>query len=135
MTAWVLVLAGVAAGDGGMGMGAATAPVAVDLGGRWVGTCDPHVGKRMTAELHSGVLRIGSDPTAACYRFPARPAPGLEGQALLVANAPVGRMPVIYRLERGRLVICCSLNKEWPKDFNITPTTVLLTLKPAARKP
>ncbi len=134
MTAWVLML-GLVAADGGVRTGAAAAPVAVNLDGRWAGPCLPQIGKRMTAELHGGVLRIGSAPSAVRYRFPARPAPGLEGRALLVPDAPVGRMPVFYKLERGRLVICCSLNKEWPEGFNLTSTTLLLTLKPAARKP
>jgi len=58
MTAWVLVLAGVAAGDGGMRMGAATAPVAVDLGGRWVGTYEDDGGFPKVAELSRGVLRL-----------------------------------------------------------------------------
>ncbi len=38
MTAWVLVLAGVTAGDGGTGTGAAGELVAVSLEGRWEGT-------------------------------------------------------------------------------------------------
>jgi hypothetical protein len=135
MTALVLMLAGVTAGDGGVRAGAATAPVAVDLGGRWVGTYQVAVGKTMTAELNGGVLRIGANPAAVRYRFTARRAAGLEGPVLLVPDIPIDHIPAIYKVERGRLVICCSQTKERPTDFSITPTTALIVLKPAARKP
>jgi hypothetical protein len=136
MTALVLILSGVAAGDGGTRAGAATAPVAVDLGGRWVGTYQAEGRKPQAAELSGGVLRVMPARFPFHCRFTARPGGGLEGTVVLVPDAPIGNLPAIYKLERGRLVICCSQTNDLPTAFAVTRTTGLLTLKPAdSRKP
>ncbi len=135
MTAWVLVLAGVAAGDGGTGTGAAMAPVASDLGGRWVGTYHAVGRKTQEAELDGGVLRVGPDRTPARCRFTGRRAAGTEGAVVLVPEIGLGPVPAAYRLDPGRLVICCGRTKALLADFAVTGAAGLIVLQPAARKP
>jgi hypothetical protein len=99
MTAWVLVLAGVTAGDGGQGMGTAREAVSVmprpDV--QWDGTCRDENGLRWHAWLREGHLSRGSGSVFF----------GSD----LVAFKPDGRAVFdlrqvgAYRLEGDRLVI------------------------------
>jgi hypothetical protein len=140
MTAWVLVLAGVTAGDGGMGTGTAASPVAVELSGRWVGTYQEEGFKPEPAELDRGVLRVGPNRMPLRCRFRTQTAGGLQGTVIIVPGpplgVPVGEIAAVYKLERGRLVICVSETYDLPAAFGVTRTTSLLVLKLAeARKP
>ncbi len=140
MLGMVLMLAGVAAGDGGMRMEAAAAPVVADLGGRWVGMGQQEGFKPQPAELDRGVLRVLPNPVPLRCRFRARTAGGLQGTVLIVPGpplgVPVGEIPAIYKLEQGRLFMCVSQTYDLPATFGVTRTTTLLVLKPAeARKP
>ena len=87
MTAWVLVLAGVTAGDGGMGMGAAREPVAVHFEGRWEGTllrtgwaapfpCVWDTAARLLRLKDYGALTARAEAGRAGAAAPASPGPG-----------------------------------------------------------
>jgi hypothetical protein len=99
MTAWVLVLAGVTAGDGGMRTGAAREVVSAkprpDV--RWEGTCRDENGLRWHAWLREGHLSRGSGSVFFGSDLVAfKP----DGTAVF-AFGQVGT----YRLDGDRLVI------------------------------
>jgi len=115
MTAWVLVLAGVTAGDGGTGTGAAREVVSAmprpDV--RWEGTCRDENSLRWHAWLQEGHLShgsgsvfFGSDPVAfkpdgtVLFDFGQVETSRLEGHRLVIRThgllfvlRPVARKP------------------------------------------
>ncbi len=109
MTAFVLVLAGVAAGDGGQRMGAAREPVAVNLeAGNWHGTRRSEV----WAAYHPCVW---SNPARMLVvegygAFIAHAVAGESGAALVEMNGTTYRGT--YRL-RGRNLV---LRVGWGRD-------------------
>jgi hypothetical protein len=145
MAGIVLALAVLTCGDGGPGLGAAKAPVALPFfsgcafSGRWVGMWEGTgwQGARdvRTVELADGVLRtVTADGVGIRY----------DGVKVTVEGAGALRMtiwsdvyhPAIYRYDCGRLVICVSEGGKRPEAFQAGRRTVLLTLRPAApRKP
>ncbi|HZY88260.1 MAG TPA: hypothetical protein VFE78_25715 [Gemmataceae bacterium] len=133
MTSIVLALAGLTAGDGGPGTGAATAQAEFNpLAGSWVGTWRWSLtGATGRAELRGGVVRTFD--SNGRLRF-----------AVVVVREDGGRLrlrddsgvwPGIYRLDGGRLVICAAdvTNIPRPNRFD-APNTNLFTFRPAARR-
>jgi hypothetical protein len=115
MTALVLVLAGVTAGDGGQRLGARSEPVAVmpRPGAEWEGTCRDENGLRWHAWLREGHLGRGSGSVIFGSDLVAFKPDG-------TAVFDFGQVGA-YRLEGDRLVIRTHGQ--------------LFVLRPAARKP
>jgi hypothetical protein len=137
MTAWVLVLAGVTAGDGGMGMGAAREPVAVGLDGWWEGE-EECQWDTTRVDLRRGVLRVFD--RAGTVKESYRVCFGGKGRVSILDNS--GRTFLgIFRLEGRRLLICvsnwCSIlgDDPRPQTFRVDLYSSLLTLRPVPRKP
>jgi hypothetical protein len=131
MTAWVLLVAGVAAGDGGTGMGAAAAPLTeplrLDFSREWEGTVQ--IGRDTeSVNLSGGRMAMrgwGTQP------FSLTLSPG----GLALGSWGQDRFHGTYKVGGGRLLVCVSPVEE-PRPTACTPRDgVLLTLKPAARKP
>ncbi len=134
MTAFVLVLAGVAAGDGGQRMGAAGEPVAIRLTGEWSGICRGDGGKTVEVRLEGGVMR---------YRYRAE-APWADaftctdlggGTFLARWRSVSGTSLGICRLDGERLLLCVAAPGGRPTSFRAGPGTYLYALKLAAPNP
>ncbi len=137
MTTLILVLASVAAGDGGMRTGAAREPVDIRLEGWWEGEEESNLGTARV-DLRHGMLRIfARDGTVQAYyrvRFDG------DGRVSFLDNA--GRTSLgIFRMERRHLLICVS---NWisllgedprPKTFRVDFYSSVLTLHPVPGKP
>jgi hypothetical protein len=138
MLGMVLVLGGVVAGDGGQRREAAAEPVAVSVDGEWEGEWDVGTGKPYQVEMRGRLLRfVGEDDV---YHVTGRCGqPGGGGTVTIKFRYGgadwTGRG--IYKLESGRLRICVTFFPHEPRPavFRVTPKTILITLKPAARKP
>jgi hypothetical protein len=131
MTAWVLVLAGVAAGDGGTGTGTATAPLTeslrLGLSREWVGTAQV-VYVTVPVRLSGGRLAMRGWATQpfALTLSPGGLARGVWGE---------DRVHGAYRV-RGDCVLVCVTAVKHPRPTACTASDgVLFTLKPAARQP
>lgn len=112
------------------------APVVMDVaaliaGTRWVGTyhLPPHYPVKV--ELVGGVLRIVS--RAAC-ELRLQPGAGVSGSCAIIVWRRTYRG--IYRLERGRLIICSGLREDdpRPRTFAATTHSDLFILEPAPSK-
>src|SRR5437870_3219307 len=96
MTGMVLALAGLTCGDGGPGIGAATAPVAVDpSGGEWEGErYAPFVPFQLRVRLRQGLL---------CFDDPDSVGPlAFQPDGMIVCG---GKLWGGYARKGGRLVI------------------------------
>jgi hypothetical protein len=136
MTAFVLVLAGVTAGDGGTGTGAATAPLTeplrLDFSQDWEGTV--HRAPDDDAEpvrLSKGQMTFSNFGVPVTMPFALTLSPG----GLALASCGEDRLHGTYKVQGDRLLVCVLPVGE-PCPTACTPSDgVLLTLKPAARKP
>jgi hypothetical protein len=133
MAGIVLALAGLTCGDGGPGVGAATAPATVSLVGEWTGTERLGEAAPGKVELSAGTLTTAPGPCgmftrAVCFvstdpRGHTRAAWG--GVGFHVSWRQEGRAPPAVRL-RGLLYL-----PDVPRGIEC-----LITLRPAApRKP
>ena len=145
MAGIVLALAGLTCGDGGPGLGAAQAPVALPFfsgpafpgrwAGAWEGTDWRGAKEARTVELAGGVLRTVSAGDIETQSHDVKVAVEGAGALRMTIWSDVYH-PAIYRYEGGRLVICVSEGRGRPVAFRAGRRTVLLTLRPAApRKP
>jgi hypothetical protein len=134
MTALVLVLAGVTAGDPGMGMGAATAPLTdpqrLVSSRDWEGTVQ--LGRAtISVRLRRGEVTTFFPRWQSTAPFALTLSPG----GLAAGHWGGDRFHGTYKVEGGRLLVCVSSDKH-PRPAACTPHDgYLLTLKPAARKP
>jgi hypothetical protein len=132
MTAWVLVLAGVTAGDGGVGTGAAREQVAVNTGAcAWEGTFRTADGESGRAEWRDRVIRL-HHPLGPGRVLPVL-ARGTAGPGTLEVGRPDGRKGRWYascQAERGGVAVRLMAG-----DGRRATTWAWLTLHPAARKP
>jgi hypothetical protein len=131
MTGIVLALAGLVAGDGGPGTGAATAPAEVGFNAEWTGTwenlwwSDP-----CRADLRDGVLRVFDSVEGVQLTGRIR----IDGRGTVRALDPWGRSILgIYKIEGRRLIICIGVIVDLPRPtrFRAESDTHLLTLHPA----
>jgi hypothetical protein len=146
MTGTLLALVGLTCADSGPGGGASFAPVAVDYAREWEGTVHSLEG----AEVLQGLVRV-SGGRARCAKPFAPRAPFFSGPGGpptwgLIADGPrrvtvlregrLGRdaLPGIWKLERGRLVVCAARSAGGPRplSFWAGPDVFLFTLSPAA---
>jgi hypothetical protein len=141
MTGAVLALAGLTCGDGGLGVEAMTGVVTVNeelllrLDGSWEGTwegygeSDEYICWCVT--VRHGKIRIAGERRADALSFALVP----EGRGKVRVVLGGMASPGIYRLDRGRLLICASVEGEEgprPTSFHFTPwSSQLFTLKPA----
>jgi hypothetical protein len=134
MTAFVLVLAGVTAGDGGMGMGAATAPLTeplrLDVSRDWEGTVHYSRDDSVPVRLSGGQMTFSA---ATPYTLPCKLTLTHGGSASGTCGDV--RLHGLYKIEGDSLLICMTQVTE-PRPAACSPDHGrLLTLKPAARKP
>jgi hypothetical protein len=134
MTAWVLVLAGVTAGDGGMRAGAASAPLTeplrLDFSRDWEGTVQG-VGDACPVRLSGRRMTIFSPAGQVVQPF----ALTLSHGGLAVGSWGEGRFHGTYKVEGDRVLICVeSIEKARPLVCDAR-YGLLYTLKPAARRP
>jgi hypothetical protein len=127
MTGIVLALAGLTAGDGGPGAGAATAPLQVAFRGVLIGTLEWVGGGSADCVLYNGVLR-----------YPALGSCQLRTCALLLKSGGRGRVVLdgeareaIYKLERDQVVICAAWEAGGPRPrgFGTERGTFVLTIR------
>jgi hypothetical protein len=130
MTAFVLALAGLAAGDAGPGPGAARAPVGPDFAGPWEGTYSGE-GVAYTVEVRArelwvsaGGRPVGSAPFALVA----------EGEGLARMELYGVRYHGIYQLGAGRVLICVAADRGGPRPrhFKAGPGSILIALRPVA---
>jgi uncharacterized protein (TIGR03067 family) len=134
MTAWVLVLAGVTAGDGGMRAGAATAPLTgpmqLDLSRDWEGTVHYSRDDSVPVRLSGGQMTFFA---ATPYTLPCKLT--LAHGGLAFGTCGDDRLHGIYKVDGDRLLICVTQVTE-PRPAACSPDRGrLLTLKPAAGRP
>jgi hypothetical protein len=129
MTGFVLALAGLAVGNGGPGMGAARAPVAVNFDGNWQGTLHTPRGNIIPIRLGRGTLTLIE---GRITRFPF---------VVKVTGANTFRVTEfrphsclgIYRLQAGEATLCFGLEPGLqPSAFERGPDQLLFVLRPAA---
>jgi hypothetical protein len=126
MTAFVLVLAGVAAGDGGQRTGGGSERVVSTFPRRWEGTW----GYTVPAQLRDGELSVPAAGWSCLIE--------MDGRGAVLVRKKAGDLPWPgrYKLEGGRLLIWWSLTKDdppaRPRDGN---DVNLFVLRPVARKP
>jgi hypothetical protein len=136
MTAFVLMLAGVAGGDGGVRAGAATAPVAeplrLDLSRDWEGTVQAPRNDPMPVRLSGGRMTYSRDGRPVV----TNPSTMTLARGGLVLGEEAGiRFHGTYKVEGGRVLICVNFINQ-PRPAACTPRDgSLFTLKPAARRP
>jgi hypothetical protein len=141
MTAWVLVLAGLTAGDGGQVMGAAGEPVGVNFEacaweGTWqVGDCSPVPVELRRCRLTFGV-RGGGEDMRLSSRCTIRPQPngGIAftwGGTLFQGTYRLDGSRVIIRLK----VMPAGVVLKMPAGVVGTTLGEVLILHPAASKP
>jgi hypothetical protein len=132
MTAWVLVLAGVTAGDGGVRTGAAREPVGINFEAcAWEGTFQTADGESGRAEWREGVIRL-LHPLGLGRVLPVL-ARGSAGPGTLEVGPPDGRRGRWYaacREERGGVAVRLVAG-----NGPGAASWAWLTLHPAARKP
>jgi hypothetical protein len=118
MTALVLVLAGVTAGDGGTGTGAGHEAVTVDFSGRWEGTVSLNCDGPYEVELYQAGFFIKY--ADGSFRFEPF-AVVSDGRGRVTAIW--GRLicPATYRLQADRLIL----------RVTIDASSLLFTLRPA----
>jgi hypothetical protein len=140
MTGIILALAGLASGDGGPGMGAAAAPVAVGLGGDWTGAWEIGHGEPLRVQMRQGVISWLGQKSVVQLKFRRGPDRDAGTLAAVMSGdkwSVLGQG--IYRAEPGRLLICVDFLHGEPPPSAFRPVsgrTALITLKPAAlRKP
>jgi len=109
--------------------GAATVPVRMDpvaviARTRWVGMYRVYQ-HTFEADLVGGVLRVGGS-TRYSLRFPL--GAGASGPCEIIGRRETYR--AIYRLERGRLLICAGVRTAdlRPRAFAVTPQSDLFLL-------
>jgi hypothetical protein len=134
MTAWVLLVAGVTAGDGGKGMGAATAPLTepprLDLSREWEGTVHYSRDDSVPVRLSGGQMTFSA---ATPYTLPCKLT--LAHGGLAFGTCGDDSLHGLYKVEGDRLLVCMTAVHE-PRPAACGPDHGrLLTLKPAARKP
>src|SRR5437868_8738016 len=134
MTAFVLALAGLAAGDAGPGLGAARAPVAPAFGGEWEGTYSAE-GVVYAVEMRPGrlALSVGGRPVGEAPFALVR-----EGEGLVRMELYKARYHGIYRLEAGRVLVCVTAESGGPRPraFQVTSHSILIALRPVgSRRP
>jgi hypothetical protein len=135
MTWIVLALAGLTAGDGGPGVGAATAPVRLQVEGDWVGTWDMGGGDPFRMELWRGALRMwnfqGQEFGDRCV-CSIRLGEGGRGTVTLGPAGQPGRTyPAIYAVVGGQVLIAFGARQR-PARVAPGPEAILLTLRPVA---
>jgi hypothetical protein len=121
MMAWVLVLAGVTAGDGGFRAGAASAEVGCTFEGRWVGTgYQAGTAPYAIADLGGGRLCLRTAgglwvPPSRCTLIP-------EGQGRLRIEWGGGVPPSlgIYKVEGRHVYVCHGPAGRRPTSFRVT---------------
>ncbi|HZY88716.1 MAG TPA: hypothetical protein VFE78_28085 [Gemmataceae bacterium] len=132
MTALVLVLAGVTAGDGGKQMEAARGPAAVNFEAcAWEGTFRTADGESGRAEWRDGVIRL-HHPLGPGRVLPVL-ARGTAGPGNLEVGHPddrLGRWYAACRCERSGVAVRLVAG-----DGPTATTWAWLTLHPAASKP
>jgi hypothetical protein len=118
MTGFVLALAGLTCGDGGMGAGAAREPVGINFEAcAWEGHWNL-CGADLQAELHGGVFRVTAGGQHVISFWVVRT--GQSGRRL-------------YYQDRGRIV-GCTMRLDGDR-LTVKAGMAVLTLKPAASKP
>ncbi len=134
MTAFVLALAGLAAGDAGPGLAAARAPVAPAFAGEWEGTYSA-VGVVYTVAVRPGELSlsVGRDHVGEVPFALVR-----EGDGLVRMELNRVRYHGIYRLAPGGVLVCVAAERGGPRPraFKVSSTSILIALRPSGpRKP
>jgi hypothetical protein len=136
MIEMVLVLAGLAAGDGGPGTGAAAAKVTetlrLDFARDWEGTVQAPRNDPMPVRLSGGRLTYFRDGRPVVTNpFTVKLARG----GLVLGEEGIVRFHGICKVEGGRVLICVNFIN-LPRPTACTPRDgSLFILKPAARKP
>jgi hypothetical protein len=136
MFAAMLVVAGVAAGDGGMRTGEDIAPVVVRLFDRdWEGTWENvwWTDDPSRADLRSGVLRVFD--CVGSVQLTGRIS--IDGEGTVRIRDAWGRSILgIYKIEGRYLVICIPwlVDQPRPTRFEAKGDTHLMTLQPVPNK-
>jgi hypothetical protein len=136
MFVMALVLAGVAAGDGGMRAGAATAPLnerlRLDTARDWEGTVHLRRDFIEPVRVSKGQMTIYPFGIPATQRFALTLSPG----GLARVSWGEGLYHGTFRVEGDRLLFCVGeVDDPRPTSCTYRDGLLLFILKPAARKP
>ena len=130
MTGFVLALAGLTCGDGGPGLGAATASVESAFTQTWVGLGECYCSGAVVVDFKRGYYRFLPDGKPVQFRVTA-----VRGQDIRVRWSGEERLG-IFKFDRGTLHLVVSQKPNTrPRGFDWAPDEWFFLLYPAPRKP